>query len=345
MRALYNDFICLWHNSKYIPNRILQNKQESTVFDDKLVSRSLETNGRYYREEREARLGDLQVKFFYLTKVYSEYVEYILTKVCKSSYPYIIIMNSCLWDLLRWGHDGVEDYKFNLYYLFRKLKRVIPGCLIIWITTPPVGNEMIVSLVEELNFLKHSLHVHILEANDHAKQVVIKNGFNVLDIHNHWQMKVHQRTDDGMRWKPEAILFVTNLLLARISLSYNFPLPHRYESSSMEEEQKLGSEYYEKDADIEPERREIVNFQTLFSIFPNSVLNENSGKRENLWRHYRGETVHSFMTRERKKVRRRHRRQWQQHISRDYSQPPVDSFVPNFGCNSLARNVYYYTLK
>ncbi|GIY67895.1 PC-esterase domain-containing protein 1A, partial [Caerostris extrusa] len=130
IRALYKDFLCLKQNSKYIPERTLQK-----------------------REEREAHFKKIQLYFFFLTKVYDEYVESILKRIRNKLKPDVIVINSCLWDVTRWGCNGVEEYKYNLKYLFKEFKRTLPDCLIIWVTTPPISSEMKGGfLVKELQF-------------------------------------------------------------------------------------------------------------------------------------------------------------------------------------------------
>ncbi|KFM60555.1 hypothetical protein X975_12701, partial [Stegodyphus mimosarum] len=48
-------------------------------------------------------------------------------------------------------------------------------------------------------------------------------------------MQIHRRTPDGIHWFPEAVRYVTNLLLTHISLALGVELPHRYESTITEQ--------------------------------------------------------------------------------------------------------------
>ncbi|GBN36827.1 PC-esterase domain-containing protein 1A, partial [Araneus ventricosus] len=100
VRALYKDFLCLLHNSRFIPQAVLKNKMENTVYGDKLVYHGKKTNGRCYREEREASVNDsTRASFFFLTKVYDDYVENVLERITRRSKPDVIIINSCVWDI------------------------------------------------------------------------------------------------------------------------------------------------------------------------------------------------------------------------------------------------------
>ncbi|GFT53025.1 PC-esterase domain-containing protein 1A [Nephila pilipes] len=228
VRALYKDFLCLLHKTQFISNRILRNKMENTVFGDKLVFHGLKSNGRNYREEREATIQSTKVSFFFLTKVFDDYVKKILKRITDTSNPDVIIINCCLWDITRWGCDGVKKYKENLKLLMKELKKYVPDCLVIWITAPPIACEVKGGfLVKELQFQKYSLRFHVVEANHYARKIVVENGFDVLDFYYHLKMQIHRRSGDGIHWGPSAVRYMTNLLLTHISLAWNVSLPHR----------------------------------------------------------------------------------------------------------------------
>ncbi|XP_035232892.1 uncharacterized protein LOC118204703 isoform X2 [Stegodyphus dumicola] len=209
---------------------------ENSVFGDCLVFHGKKYNGRDYREEREAVCSNAKYSFFFLTRVYDEYVEKVLGKVTENSSPDVIVVNSCLWDLTRWGPKGVEQFKVNLKTLMKKFQSLVPDSLVIWLTTPPISSEMKGGfLVPQLQFLQYQLRFYVMEANYYAQKVVIAHGFDVLDIHYHLKMQIHRRTGDGIHWLSPAVRFVTNLLLTHISLAWGMPLPHRYNSIAIED--------------------------------------------------------------------------------------------------------------
>ncbi|KFM80463.1 Protein FAM113A, partial [Stegodyphus mimosarum] len=117
-------------------------QMENSVFGDRLVFHGKKYNGRDYREEREAVCSNAKYSFFFLTRVYDEYVEKVLGKVTENSSPDVIVVNSCLWDLTRWGPKGVEQFKINLKTLMKKFQSLVPDSLVIWLTTPPISSEM-----------------------------------------------------------------------------------------------------------------------------------------------------------------------------------------------------------
>ncbi|GFW41369.1 PC-esterase domain-containing protein 1A [Trichonephila clavipes] len=101
IRALYKDFLCLLHQTQFISKCILRKKMEDTVFGDKLVFHGPQSNGRNYREEREATYETTKVSFFFLTRVFDDYVKSVIKKITHKSDPDVIIINCCLWDITR----------------------------------------------------------------------------------------------------------------------------------------------------------------------------------------------------------------------------------------------------
>lgn len=60
-------------------------------------------NGTQYREVRQfcSGSGHHLVRFYFLTRVYSEYLEGVLEELTYGPAPDLVIINSCLWDLSR----------------------------------------------------------------------------------------------------------------------------------------------------------------------------------------------------------------------------------------------------
>ncbi|XP_035212312.1 uncharacterized protein LOC118186335 [Stegodyphus dumicola] len=235
VRAVYKDVLCLSKQSKFCSDRIFKTKMENSVFGDKLVHHGPRSNGRDYREEREAISSGVDISFYFLTRVYSDYVEKILKNISNKC-PDILVIGSCVWDVTRWGPQGVQDYKSNLKTLLKQIQIYLPKTLFIWLTAPPIAVDMKGGfLIKELQFLKYSLRFHIMEANQYARKIVVASGFDVLDVHYHLRMQIHRRTPDGIHWFPRAVRYVTNLLLTHISLALGVELPHRYESTITEQ--------------------------------------------------------------------------------------------------------------
>ena len=58
-------------------------------------------NGVAYKEVRQYCVGKHLVRFYFVTRCYSDYVESIMTDLKTGPKPDVIIMNSCLWDISR----------------------------------------------------------------------------------------------------------------------------------------------------------------------------------------------------------------------------------------------------
>ncbi|KAG8173734.1 hypothetical protein JTE90_009169 [Oedothorax gibbosus] len=244
MRAVYKDFLCLMTDDRIIPDVNLRAKLEYSVFGDKLLSRGHKNNARVFREERRSTQWGVDAFFFFITQVYNDYIEEVLKRIKRGVRPDILIVNSFLWDVTRWGADGVNVYKKNLTKLMNRLRSRLPNTLVIWMTTPPISKNIKGGfLLPDLEFLKYSLRFHVLEGNNFASEVVIEHGFDVVDAHYYLQHQIHRRADDGVHWKPDAVRFILNLLLSHISVAFNVPLPpHGPPQFSADEAQESGDE-------------------------------------------------------------------------------------------------------
>ena len=69
-------------------------------------------NGISYREKRQYKTGKFKVDFEFITRVYNSHVESILKNIRDMDRkPDVLIMNSALWDLTRYGANAVKEYK------------------------------------------------------------------------------------------------------------------------------------------------------------------------------------------------------------------------------------------
>ncbi|XP_076317564.1 PC-esterase domain-containing protein 1A-like isoform X2 [Tachypleus tridentatus] len=240
MRAQYKDLVLLAQDNKLISETQVKRKMENSFLGDQMVRHGEKNNGRDFIEERVFNKKHSNFSFFFLTRVYDCYVETLVEKF-KEEQPDIIVVNSCLWDISRWGPNGVEEYRKNLNMLMAKLQDTVSeDCLVIWSTTLPLSQKMKGGfLVPQLEFLKYSLRFHVMEANHYARQIVVKHGFDVLDMHYNLRMQIDQRAADGIHWLPPALRYMTNLLLTHISLALGAPLPHRSSSALNNSEMEI----------------------------------------------------------------------------------------------------------
>lgn len=228
VRALYKDLVCLWQLDQLVSNKRLRCKMEESHMGDVLVCHGKQHNGRDYREERLFRTRKGSISFFFLTRVWSDYVRSILARLADDA-PDVVAISSCLWDITRWGPDGVQQYKANLERLFGALRDALPpSCLLVWLTAPPLSQDVRGGfLIPQLEFLKYSLRFHVLEANLFCRGVADRFMVDTLDLHFHLRLLLDLRADDGIHWLPMAVRLCTNLLLGHIALSWGKPLPNR----------------------------------------------------------------------------------------------------------------------
>ncbi|XP_063220941.1 PC-esterase domain-containing protein 1A-like isoform X1 [Bacillus rossius redtenbacheri] len=153
-------------------------------------------------------------------------------------------MNSCLWDLSRWGPNGVCAYKDNLLKLMKFLNQNLPQeTLFIWTTALPISQNCYGGfLIKQVEFLKHTLRFEVMEANMYARDVVANHGYDVLDLHYYFTMQIFRRAKDGIHWLPEAVRFMTNLVLTHTALSWHHPLPGNVVNSLLDEALRLDNE-------------------------------------------------------------------------------------------------------
>lgn len=227
VRAIYKDLICIYQKDEFISNQKLRLKMEDSSFGDVLVSHGKKHNGRDYREERLYTRKKTSIAFYFLTRVYSDYVKSILAGMIRDNVPDVIIVGSCLWDITRWGPNGVKEYKENLKKFFNELTRILPSTsLVMWLTAAPLAQDVRGGfLIPQLEFLKYSLRFHVLEANTFCRETADKYGIDVVDVHYHLRMLLEHRAEDGIHWLPLAVRLCTNLVLTHIALSWGFKGP------------------------------------------------------------------------------------------------------------------------
>ncbi|KAJ9590219.1 hypothetical protein L9F63_016669 [Diploptera punctata] len=234
-RALYKDVIWLLNHNSLITEAQLKKKLELSFEGDDLVDRSELHKGRDFKEVRNYKKHGVHIEFYFITRCYTNVIENMMkdVKEKKITAPDVIVINSLLWDITRWGPNGVTEYKDNLMKLMKLFKASLPSkTLVIWTTSLPISKSCYGGfLVKQVEFLKHTLRFEVMEANIFARQIVVSHGFDVLDLHHYLRMQIHRRTGDGIHWHPLPMRHMTNLLLTHIALSWNHPLPGNFESS------------------------------------------------------------------------------------------------------------------
>jgi len=231
IRAQYKDLLWLLNYNTLIDKKRLRAKLENSYIGDELVEGCKLDRGRNYQEIRHYldKKNETTVEFMFIARCYNDHLMDLFDNMAKgdSPIPDVIIMNSCLWDITRWGPNGVPEYKDNMVKLMRQMKQSLPNkCLVIWSTAlPPATNVRGGLLIKQISFMEPLLRFEVLEANTFARDVVVKHGFDVVDHHYYIRMQMHRRNKDGVHFSSTAVRFMTNLLLTHICLSRGCELP------------------------------------------------------------------------------------------------------------------------
>ncbi|KAL4232239.1 PC-esterase domain-containing protein [Mactra antiquata] len=230
-RAVYKDIVMLLQRNKYLTERDLRSKGEMTFHGDELIEGGQYgemTNGVRYREVRQYQTDHHLIRFYFVTRCYNGYVESILSDLKDDPLPDVFVMNSCLWDISRYGSSSVTQYKKNLSTLFKRLSEVLPkSCLVIWNMTLPISKKARGGvLIPEVEHLNVSLRLDILEANFFVHKLALQYGFNTLDLHFYLRHQLQRRAGDGVHWDMTAHRRITNLILTHITEAWSVKQPN-----------------------------------------------------------------------------------------------------------------------
>lgn len=232
-RCVYKDLVLLLQKDCLLTYKQLRAKGELSFEQDKLVDggqMATMHNGTNYREVREFCTGHHLVRFYFLTRAYSAYVEAVLEELLSHEHtPDVIIMNSCLWDIFRYGQDAFSSYRKNLENLFSHLARVLPkSCLLVWNTAMPLGEKITGGfLPPEQPTLLLTRRKKVIEANFYSSVEAKKHNFDVLDLHFHFRHAEKNRHIDGVHWNEYAHRQLSQLLLAHVANAWGVELPQR----------------------------------------------------------------------------------------------------------------------
>lgn len=83
------------------------------------------TNGTAYREVPQYQSDHHLVTFYLLTRVYSGYLQRVLSDFHNGLKPDVVIINSCVWDISRYCSNWTDQYQENLQQLFTELRGVL----------------------------------------------------------------------------------------------------------------------------------------------------------------------------------------------------------------------------
>ncbi|XP_062849294.1 PC-esterase domain-containing protein 1A [Trichomycterus rosablanca] len=228
-RSVYKDLVLFLQRDSYLTQCQLKSKGELFFEQDCLVEGGRlghMTNGTEYREVRQYRTDHHLVRFYFITRIFSKYMESILADFENDAKPDVVIVNSCVWDVSRYNRKWVSEYREKLHKFFAKLKAVLPKeCLVVWNMTMPLGQKIVGGfLVPEIEHMGPTLRYDVIEANFYGATLADAYGFNVLDLHFLFRFSLHHRMRDGVHWNAIVHRQITFLLLAHAAQAWGVML-------------------------------------------------------------------------------------------------------------------------
>uniref|UniRef100_A0A670IW08 PC-esterase domain containing 1A n=1 Tax=Podarcis muralis TaxID=64176 RepID=A0A670IW08_PODMU len=234
-RCVYKDLVQLLQSDSLLTASQLKSKGELRFEDDHLVEGGVLGslhNGTRYRRGAPVSYRPPPCPLLLLTRVYSEYVESILEDFQAGPKPDVLVLNSCVWDVSRYGPSSMKAYRKNLETVFNRLDAVLPAsCLVIWNMTMPLGPRVTGGfLIPELQHLSKTLRNDIIEGNFYGATLAGFHLFDVLDLHFHFRFDLRNRVKDGVHWNNVVHRRITNLLLTHVADAWRVVVPSRRRS-------------------------------------------------------------------------------------------------------------------
>uniref|UniRef100_A0A3P9PI57 Protein fantom-like n=1 Tax=Poecilia reticulata TaxID=8081 RepID=A0A3P9PI57_POERE len=225
-RSVYKDLVVLLQKDRYLTLRQLKSKGEMSFELDCLVEGGClnrMNNGTEYTEVRQYQSDHHLIRFYFVTRIFSRYMQSIIEDFRHGLKPDVVIVNSCVWDISRYNPKWVDDYKANLKRFFGELKSFLPEeTLIIWNLTMPLGERIKGGfLVPEVT---PQLRYDVIEANFYGGTLADNYDVDVLDLHFQFRFSLQHRTKDGVHWNAIAHRRITALLLRHIAQAWGVML-------------------------------------------------------------------------------------------------------------------------
>uniref|UniRef100_M4A382 Family with sequence similarity 113 n=1 Tax=Xiphophorus maculatus TaxID=8083 RepID=M4A382_XIPMA len=225
-RSVYKDLVVLLQKDRYLTLRQLKSKGEMSFELDCLVEGGCldrMNNGTAYTEVRQYQSDHHLIRFYFVTRIFSRYMQSIIEDFRQGLKPDVVIVNSCVWDISRYNPKWVDDYKANLKRFFGELKSFLPEeTLFVWNLTMPLGERIKGGfLVPEVT---PQLRYDVIEANFYGGTLADNYEMDVLDLHFQFRFSLQHRTKDGVHWNAIAHRRITALLLRHIAQAWGVML-------------------------------------------------------------------------------------------------------------------------
>ncbi|XP_044284401.1 PC-esterase domain-containing protein 1A [Varanus komodoensis] len=231
-RSVYKDLVRVLQNDCLLTASQMKAKGDLRFENDHLVEGGVLSglhNGTHYREVRQYRTCHHLVRFYFLTRVYSPYLESILEDFRTGLQPDLLILNSCVWDISRYGPSSMQEYRANLEMAFNRLDAALSSsCLVIWSMAMPLGPKVTGGfLTPELQHLSRTLRNDVIEGNFYSATLATFHLFDVLDLHYRFRLDLRNRARDGVHWNSVAHRRITDLLLGHVAEAWGVVIPEK----------------------------------------------------------------------------------------------------------------------
>ncbi|CAF0730461.1 unnamed protein product [Adineta steineri] len=230
MRSIYKDFILLLQEDRLMSD--LERKfggNKDRIFGDILleggVYKSL-SSGIEYEEKRIFLANIFLVKFFFLTRCRNDVTARVFEEFRKDpEKPDLVIINSTLWDISRYGQNGETDFKTNLPQCFDELRAATsPTTIILWLTALPISAEPNAIVFDEQYRPENKYwRTQFLHINSFSAELAKKKNCEVLDVHYLFRELPELRGTDGCHWTSIGYRAVTSYLTQLVSLIWHVP--------------------------------------------------------------------------------------------------------------------------
>ncbi|CAF1182399.1 unnamed protein product [Adineta steineri] len=228
VRGLYKDLITFYNSNDLISEEELRIKGENRFYGDRLVSGGMQkglTNGIDYEEVREYTGGGrLRIRFYFITRCYSSYMSNVVFNDIKNQTikPDIIIMNSCVWDISRYGIDAMRSYQRNIDHIMSSFRQMLPDTLFLWLSALPASNSSRGGvIIPSAEYIRPILPGLIRDGNYHCSQLCDFRDVFYVDMHSVFSTMLHLRRADGIHWCAFANRVITETLLNHIKAYYH----------------------------------------------------------------------------------------------------------------------------
>ncbi|CAF0959080.1 unnamed protein product [Adineta ricciae] len=230
MRSIYKDFILLLQEDKELidSDRKAGGNKESICGDTLLeggVYKSL-GSGIEYEEKRVFLANIFLVKFIFLTRCQNDVVTRTFEEFRRDTEkPDLVVINSTLWDISRYGTNGEADFKKNVPICLDELRAATsPTTILLWLTALPISAEPSAAVFDEKYRPENKYwRTQFLHINAFSAELAKKKNCEVLDVHYLFRQHPEMRDTDGCHWNANGHRMITSYIAQTVSLIWHVP--------------------------------------------------------------------------------------------------------------------------